>query len=101
MGVAFFIQSDTIFPIVAKRHPRATLHRERARRDWTLGELSAALGRMGAPVSISFLHNIEQGAAEPRELRLVLALDELLGIPAETWPNFRDLSRFLEMRRSA
>ena len=82
-------------------HPRQILQKERARRDLTLDELSAELKNHGARVSRSFLHEIEKGAAEPRELSLVLAFEEALGIPAETWPNFAGLTRFLELRKSA
>lgn len=78
------------------------MRRKRKDNEWTLDDMATRIAQIkGSHVSGSFLHQIEMGQAEPRELDLVLAIEELLDIRAERWRNFRGLSRFLNMRGAA
>jgi transcriptional regulator with XRE-family HTH domain len=82
------------------RHPRLTLRGWRKQRHLSRAALVERLNERGADVSPSFLVDIETGRREPGRLELVVAIEELTGIPVETWPNFQALTRLLE-RRSA
>lgn len=84
------------------RHPRLRLRRERRAGGTTLEGLRDVLfNSYGVDTSLGYLSDIERGAREPRDLDMVIAFESIFGIPAESWPNFRGLSRFLELRKEA
>ena len=77
------------------------LKKARRRRRWSYGRLVLQLTARGVSVGRSWLSQVEKGKREPSNLAFVVALEEVLGVPVESWPNFSALPRLMEMRRRA
>lgn len=82
-------------------HPRHVLRATRRRRRLPYRRVVERLSDRGIETSISYVSDVERGTRELGSLAIALAFEEMFGIPAEAWPKFSALPKFLELRKRA
>jgi len=80
---------------------RAQMRKQRTKRGWSFAALNAAIGGCGVKTSRGYLQEIETGDKDPSSLDLVIAIEEVLGVPAESWPQFTGLPRLFQLRKAS
>lgn len=84
-------------PVPAGQRLRAL----RKRRRLSLQRVRDRLAERGVETSVGYIAEIERGESQPANLEMVLAIEDIFKIPAESWPRFTALARFLELRRAS